>query len=98
MMWTLVGSPVTVNVSVPFDQVEPVMLKDCWYVGSMGRFRKATAAGMSYALPSTYGPAVTSGPTGGNGCARLVAQAVGNVVQLVQTFHQLRPVPPLGWG
>ena len=39
---------------------------------------------------------MTSGPIGGIG-ARLVApQLVGNVVQVVQAFHQLRPVPPLG--
>ena len=36
-------------------------------------------------------PPVTSGPIGGNGCVVNVEQ----VGQFVQTFHQLRPVPPL---
>jgi len=41
-------------------------------------------------------PPVTSGPIGGNGGVEVEAHAVGKVVQDVQTFHQFRPVPPLG--
>ena len=33
---------------------------------------------------------------GGIGGVVEEAQIVGNVVQLVQAFHQLNPVPPLG--
>jgi hypothetical protein len=43
-----------------------------------------------------FGPPVTSGPIGGIGGVEYEAQLVGNVVQLVQVFHQLNPVPPLG--
>jgi hypothetical protein len=68
----------------------------------------AIEAGMSFAWPPTPGvvpkseaavlPPITSGPIGGNGEVCVAAQEVGNVVQFVQTFHQFKPVPPLGNG
>ena len=41
---------------------------------------------------------MASGPIGGNGCVCVVAEAVGNVVQVLHTFHHDNPVPPLGYG
>ena len=53
---------------------------------------------MSYAYPFTQLPPLTSGPAGGKGCVCDAEQEVGNVLHVVQTFHQLRPVPPLECG
>ncbi len=39
---------------------------------------------------------MTSGPIGGIGGVLDEPQLVGNELQLVQAFHQFKPVPPLG--
>ena len=85
-----------VRVSVPPDQLDEEMVYEFWYVLSTGRVFHATADGTSKAYPFTPDPPVTSGPADGKGCVVKDAQEKGKEVHPVHTFHQLRPVPPVG--